>query len=49
MGHECHGKEKKGFFSKMIDKLDKKIEEQSKKSCCCKSKDKDSKDKKCCG
>lgn len=36
---------KKGFFSKLLDSLDKKIEKKSKdkKCCCCK----DAKDKKC--
>jgi len=30
------GKIKKGFFARMIDKLDKKMQEKSKsKSCCC--------------
>ena len=38
-------KKKKGFFSKLIDKIDSKLEKKSKekKCCCCE----DSKDKKC--
>jgi len=34
-------KTKKGFFSRMFEKLDKKMEEKAKsKSCCCKPSDK---------
>jgi hypothetical protein len=29
--------EKKGFISKIVDKLDKKLEKKSKKKCCCDS------------
>lgn len=39
-------KKKKGFFGKMIEKLDKKMEEKAKKSSCCGS-DKD-KGSSCC-
>ena len=28
-------KKKKGFFGKLVDKLDKKMEEKAKKSCSC--------------
>ena len=34
--------EKKGFFSRLMDNLDKKLEKKSKKKCCCQ----DFKDKK---
>lgn len=38
---------KKGFFARLLDKLDKKMEEKAKSSpCCCKSAQK--KDKSCC-
>jgi len=37
-------KKKKGFFGKLIDILDKKMEEKSKENCCCKKGEKD----KCC-
>lgn len=40
-------KEKKGFFSRMFEKLDKKIEEKAKESKCCSGSDK-SKGKSCC-
>ncbi len=39
-------KKKKGFFGRIMDKLDKKLEEKSKKSSCCGS-DKD-KGSSCC-
>jgi len=40
-------KSKKGFFSRMFDKLDKLMEEKSKSSsCCCKPSDKENKS--CC-
>lgn len=38
-------KEKKSFFSKLLDKLDKKMEEKAKESKCCGGSDKD---KPCC-
>lgn len=39
--------EKKGFFKKLMEKLDKKLEEKSKKTGCgCNSKDEDNS---CCG
>lgn len=38
-------KEKKGFFSRMIDKLDKKMEEKARESKCCSG---SSKGKSCC-
>lgn len=38
---------KKGFFAKLIEKIDKKMEEKAKSSCCCKPKD-DSKGDSCC-
>lgn len=38
---ECGCNEKKGFFSKMIDKLDKKMEEKAKEAPCCGDSDKD--------
>ncbi len=40
-------KTKKGFFSRMFDKLDKKMEEKAKESKCCGGSDK-SKGKSCC-
>ena len=40
-------KKKKSFFSKLLEKLDKKMEEKAKVKPCCESKDKD-KDKPCC-
>jgi hypothetical protein len=36
-------KKKKGFISRLLDNLDKKLEKKSKKCCCCQ----ESKDKKC--
>ena len=43
---------KKGFFAKLIEKMDKKLEAKAKSSCCCTPKD-DSKDgskgDSCCG
>ncbi len=38
---------KKGFFGKLVEKLDKKMEEKSKSKPCCDSKDK-GEDKSCC-
>ncbi len=38
---------KKGFFGKLIEKLDKKMEEKAKAKPCCDPKDKD-KGKSCC-
>jgi len=39
---------KKGFFVRLLDKIDKKMEEKAKSSsCCCKSNDKEGK-KSCC-
>ena len=42
--------EKKGFFARLMDTLDKKMEAKAKSggSCCCASKSKDAEDKKCC-
>ena len=40
-------KKKKGFLAKLIEKIDKKLEEKAKSKCCCGPKD-DSKDDKCC-
>ena len=40
-------KNKKSFVAKILDKLDKKMEEKSKKSSCCGSSDKD-KSSSCC-
>ena len=39
---------KKSFFGKLIEKLDKKMEEKAKAKPCCDNKGKD-KDKPCCG
>ncbi len=39
---------KKSFFARLMDKLDKKIEEKSQSTSCCGSKAKD-KGKSCCG
>lgn len=38
---------KKGFFAKMVDKLDKKLEEKSKEQSCCNPSDKKN-GKSCC-
>jgi hypothetical protein len=42
--------EKKGFFARLMDSLDKKMEAKAKSGgcCCCAPKSKDSEDKKCC-
>lgn len=40
-------KKKKGFFCKLVEKLDKKMEKKAKTKSCCESKDKD-KGKSCC-
>jgi hypothetical protein len=42
--------EKQGFFARLMDFLDKKIEAKAKSggSCCCSSKSKDGENKKCC-
>lgn len=41
-------KSKKGFFTRLLDKLDKKIEEKAKSSsCCCKGNDNEGKNS-CC-
>lgn len=46
-GKPVEKKSIKGFFSRLFDKLDRKMEEKSKSSsCCCKSSDKA--DKSCC-
>jgi len=46
-GKQEERKSKKGFFSRMFDKLDKKMEEKAKSSpCCCKPTDKGNKT--CC-
>ena len=34
-------KKEKGFWAKLIDRLDKKLEDKAKGSCCCKAKDKE--------
>jgi len=41
------GKKKKGFFARMIDKIDKKLQEKAKSGSCCCSKD-DAGKKSCC-
>ncbi|MCX5700625.1 MAG: hypothetical protein NTZ63_03710 [Candidatus Omnitrophica bacterium] len=47
-GKSGEKKSSKGFFSRIFDKLDKKMEEKAKSSsCCCKSDDKEGK-KSCC-
>ena len=46
MENKSEVKKKKGFFSRLIEKLDQKMEEKAKAaSCCCKS---NKKDKSCC-
>jgi len=42
--------EKKGFFARLMESLDKKMEARAEKSgcCCCASNSKDGKEKKCC-
>ena len=40
-------KNKKGFFARIMSKLDKKLEEQAKDTCCCDNSNKD-KGKSCC-
>jgi hypothetical protein len=42
--------EKKGFFARLMDSLDKKMEAKAKSGgcCCCAPKSKESEDKKCC-
>lgn len=49
MENEKQGKKenRKGFFSRIIDKLDKRLAEKAKRSSCCNSSDKD-KGKSCC-
>lgn len=44
---ENNSNKAKGFFGRMIEKLDKKLEEKSKKTSCCSSKDKE-KGSSCC-
>ena len=39
---------KKGFFSRLVERLDKKMEEKAKSGSCCSKKDKDE-GKPCCG
>jgi hypothetical protein len=42
--------EKKGFFARLMDSLDKKMEDKAKSGgcCCCGPKSNDSENKKCC-
>ena len=41
-------KSKKGFFARLLDKLDKKMEEKSKSGCCCGSNGAKGDKKSCC-
>ena len=45
--NDIEKKEKKGFLARLIEKLDKKMEEKAKSQSCCTGKDK-SKDETCC-
>ena len=48
MEEKVKEKQKKGFFARLLDKLDKKMEEKAKSgSCCCKGDDSEGK-KSCC-
>lgn len=42
------GKEKKGFFSRLVEKLDRKLEDKAKKSSCCGSESDKNKGSSCC-
>ncbi|MFH1768941.1 MAG: hypothetical protein ABH858_07255 [Candidatus Omnitrophota bacterium] len=45
---ETEKSKKKGFFARLLDKLDKKMAEKAKSKPCCRGND-DSKEKRCCG